>query len=66
LGSRFSFTAGFAHRSVVTANSSTLVAEASKQGFVYLFDRVTGDSLFPLESHSYPASTISGEVAAKE
>src|SRR6266852_6057498 len=42
------------------------VAQTSKQGFVYLFDRVTGDSLFPLESHSYPASTDSGEVAAKE
>src|SRR5258708_9053182 len=42
------------------------VAQTSKQGFVYLFDRVTGDSLFPLESHSYPASTVSGELAAKE
>jgi quinoprotein glucose dehydrogenase len=42
------------------------VAQTSKQGFVYLFDRVTGDSLFPLESHSYPASTVSGEVAVKQ
>jgi quinoprotein glucose dehydrogenase len=42
------------------------VAETSKQGFVFLFDRVTGESLFPLETRSYPASTVSGEVAAKE
>jgi len=42
------------------------VAETSKQGFVFLFDRVTGESLFPLVTRSYPASTVSGEVAAKE
>jgi quinoprotein glucose dehydrogenase len=42
------------------------VAQTSKQGFVYLFNRLTGESLFPLETHSYTASTVSGEVAAKE
>lgn len=42
------------------------VAQTSKQGFAYLFNRVTGESLFPLGGHSYPASTVSGEVAAKE
>jgi len=42
------------------------IAQTSKQGFVYLFNRLTGESLFPLESHSYPASTVSGELAAKE
>ncbi len=42
------------------------VAQTSKQGFVFLFDRLTGESLFPLETHSYPASTVPGEVAAKE
>jgi quinoprotein glucose dehydrogenase len=42
------------------------IAQTSKQGFVFLFDRVTGESLFPLETRSYPASAVSGEVAAKE
>ncbi len=38
------------------------VAQTSKQGFVYLFDRATGAPLFPLETKKYPASTIPGEV----
>lgn len=42
------------------------VAQTSKQGFVYLFDRVTGETLFPIESKSYPPSNVSGEVAAKQ
>src|SRR6202012_572830 len=42
------------------------VAQTSKQGFVYLFDRATGAPLFPLETKEYPASTIPGEVAAPE
>jgi quinoprotein glucose dehydrogenase len=41
------------------------VAQASKQGYVYLFDRVTGKPLFPIESRKYPASTLDGEVAAE-
>jgi glucose dehydrogenase len=42
------------------------LAQTSKQGFVYLFDRANGTPLFPLESHKYPASTLKGEVAASE
>jgi quinoprotein glucose dehydrogenase len=42
------------------------VAQTSKQGFVYLFDRATGAPLIPLETKKYPASTIPGEVAATE
>jgi len=42
------------------------VAQLSKQGWVYLFDRVTGKPLFPIESRGYPASDLPGEVAAKE
>ena len=41
------------------------VAQTSKQGFVYLFDRVTGKPLFPIEYRSYPPSSVPGEVAAK-
>lgn len=42
------------------------VAQTTKQGFVYLFDRVTGDPFFPIEYKKYPASTVPGEVAAAE
>ena len=40
------------------------VAQPTKQGFVYLFDRTNGEPLFPIEYRSYPPSTIPGEVAA--
>jgi quinoprotein glucose dehydrogenase len=42
------------------------VAQPTKQGFVYLFDRVHGQPLFPIEYQKYPASTVPGEVAAAE
>jgi len=42
------------------------VAQTSKQGFVFLFDRTTGQPIFPVESKKYPASTVPGEVAAAE
>ncbi len=41
------------------------VAQTSKQGWVYLFDRTTGNPLFPLATQKYPASTVPGEVAAE-
>ena len=42
------------------------VAQTTKQGFVYLFDRRNGTPLFPVEYHKYPESTVPGEVAAAE
>src|SRR6266403_3912265 len=36
------------------------VAQTTKQGFVYLFERATGKSLFPIAYQKYPASTIAG------
>ena len=42
------------------------LAQTSKQGFVYLFNRANGMPIFPLESHKYPPSTLKGEVAAPE
>jgi len=42
------------------------VAQPTKQGFVYLFDRATGKPLFPIEYQKYPASDVPGEVAATE
>ena len=42
------------------------VVQTTKQGFVFLFDRSNGRSLFPLEFQNYPASTVQGEVAAQQ
>jgi quinoprotein glucose dehydrogenase len=42
------------------------VAQTTKQGFVYLFDRATGAPLFPIQNQKYPPSDVSGEVAAAE
>jgi quinoprotein glucose dehydrogenase len=42
------------------------VAQTSKQGFVFLFDRTSGQPLFPIEYHSYPPSDVPGEVTAAE
>jgi quinoprotein glucose dehydrogenase len=40
------------------------VAQATKHGYVFVFDRVTGKPLFPIEYRAYPASTVEGEVVA--
>ena len=42
------------------------LAQPSKQGFVFLFDRTNGKPLSPIDYHKYPPSTIPGEVAAAE
>ncbi|HEX7895832.1 MAG TPA: PQQ-binding-like beta-propeller repeat protein, partial [Terriglobales bacterium] len=42
------------------------VAQTSKQGFVYLFDRANGKPLFPIEYKKYPKSDLPGEVTASE
>jgi quinoprotein glucose dehydrogenase len=39
------------------------VAQTTKTGFVFVFDRVTGDPLFPIEEKPFPASTLDGEQA---
>ena len=41
------------------------VAQTTKQGFVFLFDRVTGKPLFPIEERPFPASDVPGEVASR-
>lgn len=41
------------------------VAQITKQGFVFLFDRQTGKPLFEIKETPMPASDISGELAAK-
>ena len=42
------------------------VAQTSKQGYVYLFDRADGKPLFPIEYRAYPKSAVPGEAAAAE
>jgi quinoprotein glucose dehydrogenase len=42
------------------------VVQTTKQGFVYLFDRSNGQTLFPIEYRKYPASDVPGEIAAAE
>lgn len=40
------------------------VAQCTKHGYVFLFDRVSGKPLFPIEYRKYPASKVEGEVTA--
>nr|WKN34758.1 PQQ-binding-like beta-propeller repeat protein [Tunicatimonas sp. TK19036] len=37
------------------------VAQITKSGFVYVFNRETGESLFPIEEQPYPESDLIGE-----
>lgn len=40
------------------------VSVLSKQGFTFVFDRVTGKPIFPIEERAFPASAIKGEQAS--
>ncbi len=40
------------------------LAQTTKQGYLYLFDRVTGAPLFPIKEHAYPPSNVPGEVTS--
>lgn len=40
------------------------VAQSTKGGFVYLFDRTNGTPLFPIKEMPFPASTVPGEKAS--
>jgi quinoprotein glucose dehydrogenase len=42
------------------------VAQTTKQGYVFLFDRDTGQTLFPIECRNYPPSDVPGERAAPQ
>ncbi len=41
------------------------VAQVTKQAFVYVFDRVTGKPVWPIEEQPVPASSVPGESASK-
>jgi quinoprotein glucose dehydrogenase len=49
----------------VRRNGKTIdvVAQAGKTGFLYVFDRVTGEPLWPIEERPVPPSEIPGERA---
>ncbi|MBB5319207.1 c-type cytochrome [Tunturibacter empetritectus] len=40
------------------------VAQTTKQGYLFLFDRTNGKPLFPIEERVFPASTAPGEKAS--
>jgi quinoprotein glucose dehydrogenase len=48
----------------VNGRRREIVAQITKQAFVYVFDRVTGDPVWPFEERAVPASDVPGEVAA--
>lgn len=41
------------------------VAQVTKQGYIFVFERETGKPLFPIEERPVPASDVPGEEAAK-
>ena len=47
-------------------NNIDAVAQTTKQGFVYLFDRTNGKPLFPIADQAYPPSTMPDEIAAAQ
>ena len=49
---------------VDTPSGSRLVAQVSKQGFVYVFDRETGTPVWPMNETAVEASGVPGEVSA--
>lgn len=40
------------------------VAQTTKQGWIYLFDRSNGEPLFPIEYRKVPGSSVPGEVTS--
>ncbi|MEO2174190.1 MAG: PQQ-binding-like beta-propeller repeat protein, partial [bacterium] len=40
------------------------LAQVSKQGFVYVFDRVTGEPVWPIVETPVPGSTVPGEITS--
>ncbi len=40
------------------------LAQPTKQGFLFVLDRVSGRPLFPIEEHSYPQTNVPGEVTS--
>ncbi len=41
-----------------------VVAQAAKQGFLFVFERLTGEPIWPIEEREVPASNVPGEQAS--
>jgi quinoprotein glucose dehydrogenase len=41
------------------------IAQTTKQGFVFVFDRVSGKPLFPIEERPFPSSDVVGEATSR-
>jgi quinoprotein glucose dehydrogenase len=50
---------------IVDGKPIKAVAQVTKQAFVYVFDRLTGAPVWPIEEQPVPASTVPGERASK-
>jgi len=50
----------------ITVNGKRIkaLAQVSKQAFTYVFDRVTGEPVWPIEERAVPPSTVPGERAS--
>ncbi len=46
---------------IVDGKEVKAVAQISKQGFVYVFDRITGEPVWPIVERPVPQSTVAGE-----
>ena len=51
-------------RTQINGKAVEALAQTTKQGYLYLFNRLNGQPLFPIHEHSYPASSVPGEVAS--
>lgn len=49
---------------VRNGKKTAAVAQTTKQGYIYVFDRQTGRPLFPIKEEPYPASDVPGEVTS--
>ncbi|MEE2776764.1 MAG: pyrroloquinoline quinone-dependent dehydrogenase [Acidobacteriota bacterium] len=46
---------------VVDGHEIAAVAQVTKQGFVYMFDRMTGEPVWPIEERAVPQTDVEGE-----
>ena len=64
MGPRLPRRAGTCHREE-RGQLIDAVAQTTKSGFVYVFERETGRPLFPIVYRKAPASDVEGEVTAE-
>ena len=49
---------------VIDGESRKVVAQVTKQAFVFALDRETGEPIWPIEDRAVPPSPVPGEIAA--